>query len=100
MQLLTDFLRQLEKKNFIDHKIYVDVHERGNYAINSDAEDPFQEVANMLVAHGVEEGKIKNEMEMAVANSSVISYLNIGRPETILIDTEQRLGEQIGEMHR
>ena len=99
MQLLTDFLRQLERKSIIDHATYIDIHEKGNLAINGGQEDPFQEVANLLIAHGVEEGKIKIEMKIAVANSSVISYLNIGRPETILIDTEKRLGEQFSEMH-
>ncbi len=93
MQLLTDFLRQLERKSTIDHAIYIDVHEKGNFAINSGQEDPFQEVENLLIAHGVEEKRIRSELEIAVANSSVISYLNVGRPETILIDTEERLRE-------
>ena len=30
-------------------------------------------------------------LEMAVAGSSAISYLNMGRPETILVDTDKRV---------
>jgi hypothetical protein len=91
MQLLTDFLRQLERKNIIDSTSYFEVHKRGNIAINGLSNDPFQEVIDMLENLGLDQNQMWRELELAVSNSSVLSYLNVGRPETILVDTEKRL---------
>ena len=98
MQLLTDFLRRLEFKKIITPDVYVDVHQKGNMAINGGNEDPFTEISNLLRSRGVEETVIRRELEEAVANSSVISYLNIGRPETILLDTKERLEQHVQEL--
>jgi hypothetical protein len=95
MQLLTDFLRQLERKNLIDHATYIEVHEYGNFAINSEALDPFGEVIAMLEAKGRLAAGVRRELDTAVACSSVISYLNVGRPETILLDTPRRMAKSI-----
>jgi len=94
MQLLTDFLRHLERKKIVDHVTYIDVHQKGNMAINGNAEDPFGEVLEMLVERGLKSASLQRELELTVANSSVISYLNIGRPETILVDVEGRLARE------
>lgn len=95
MQLLTDFLRQLEMKKIIDSETYKEVHYAGNMAINggsaAPSAAPFDDVIDELVSKGLDKSIISRELEIAVANSSAISYLNIGRPETILIDTEDRL---------
>lgn len=98
MQLLTDFLRALETKELISKETYFDVHQKGNLAINGGHDDPFAEVANLLESAGVEKGVIKREMEAAVVMSSAISYLNIGRPETILLDTKERYEEHLQEL--
>ena len=97
MQLLTDFLRQLEAKKLIDRSIYMDVHTKGNMVINAYVENAFEQVLNALIKQGLEPSIVKNELEIAVANSSVISYLNIGRPETILIGSEQVFRELVSE---
>ena len=91
MQLLTDFLRNLETKNIITNNVYVDVHQKGNIAINGGHEDPFVAISDLLQSHGVDEAVIRPELEWAVANSSAISYLNIGRPESILLHTKEHL---------
>ena len=44
-----------------------------------------------------ESGKLQSELELSVANSSVISYLQVGRPETILIDSAKRIERQLHE---
>ncbi len=98
MQLLTDLLRALETKNIITHDVYVDVHQHGNMAINGGHEDPFVEVSRLLQSAGVESHVIRRELEVAVVTSSVISYLNIGRPETILVDTKERYERDMQEL--
>lgn len=91
MQLLTDFLRSLLRARVISHDIYVDVHEKGNMAINGGYDRPFDIVRDLLVSHGADDQIVDKALAKAVANSSAISYINVGRPETILVDTEDRL---------
>ena len=47
---------------------------------------------------GLARKSLKLDLEIAVANSSAISYLLIGRPETILIDDRDRVVGQLKEM--
>ncbi len=99
MQLLTDFLSHLEDKNHITGEIYKKVHLEGNMAINSDHPDPFKLVIDLLVSsYSIEQNTVDKALELVIANSSAISYLHMGRPETILIDTEERLKQQIVEV--
>lgn len=95
MQLLTDFLRLLEVRNKITRDTYLQVHQDGNAAINGGAPDPFAVVIDALVATGLDRADVLKELEFAVANSSTISYLHVGRPETILIDDPERVKEQM-----
>lgn len=90
MQLLTDFLRLLALEKLIDEKTYTEVHQLGNRAINGLSETPFEDVLELLEKAGVDSTVAKARLELALANSSVLAYLNIGRPETILIDNPQR----------
>jgi hypothetical protein len=95
MQLLTDFLRHLLDKKAIDEETYMQIHLEGNQAINGQAKDPFSIVMDALEKIGLSKSSLKLDLEMTVANSSVISYLLVGRPETILIDDRERVTEQL-----
>lgn len=95
MQLLTDFLRHLLDKKAIDDETYRQIHLEGNRAINGRAEDPFSVVLDALEKIGLSKSSLTLDLEMALANSSVISYLLVGRPETILIDDRERVAEQL-----
>jgi hypothetical protein len=95
MQLLTDFLRLLEARKKITRETYMRVHKDGNMAINNGAPDPFAVVVDALVETGLDRADVLKELEFTVANSSTISYLHVGRPETILIDDPKRVKEQI-----
>lgn len=44
-----------------------------------------------MKAKSLDEAILKRELELAIANSSVLAYLNIGRPETIFVDADDRL---------
>jgi hypothetical protein len=85
MQLLTDFCMRLERKRMIDHAAYRDVHLAGNMAINSLDDWPFEAVISELKKIGIEEKAAWRELHAATANSTAISYLQLGRPETIMV---------------
>jgi hypothetical protein len=91
MQLLTNFLRQLLNRNFIDEKAYIRIHNSGNEAINDGTANPFGVVHELLKAQGLVKSSVNSELEIAVANSPAISYLQLGRPEAILIEIEEKL---------
>lgn len=95
MQLMTDFLRRLEDIKLITSEGYMDIHKTGNLAINSNAADPFAVVIDSLENAGVDRATALKELEFVIANSSAISYLQIGRPETIIIDDAERASAQL-----
>lgn len=95
MQLLTDFLRLLLRKREIDRAAYEEIHLAGNMWINSAHSDPFGMVMSRLEGLGLRKTELAKDLELAIANSSVISYLQIGRPETILIDRPERIERQL-----
>lgn len=94
MQFLTDYLRLLEREKLIDHEQYVDVHSKGNMIINAQIKDPFIEIDELLSKEGVSTWALKRHRNLAIANTSAISYLQVGRPETILIHPEGDFEEQ------
>jgi hypothetical protein len=101
MQLLTDFLRQLLQKNKINQAMYDGIHVYGSQAINGRNLDPFVVVMSRLEQEaGLTRKSLELELELAVANSSVISYLQVGRPETILIDTQERIQKHMKEIQQ
>jgi hypothetical protein len=98
MQLLTDYLRLLEDKKSIDRDAYMRIHLEGNQVINGRVEDPFGAVLDELEKIGLTRSSLKLDLETAVANSSALSYLLIGRPETIIIDDRDRVVGQLKEL--
>jgi hypothetical protein len=99
MQLLTDFLMLLLAKKLIDKDAYFELHSRSNMSINGYSGDPFGELIAKLVERGIERKVVEHELQVAIANSSAISYLNVGRPETIILDTEERFAKDVQRMH-
>jgi hypothetical protein len=89
MQLLSEFVRELHRKKLISEDQIYDVQLKGTQAINGLAPDPWDIVVAELTKLGIEEAMVRRELRQATANSSAISYLNIGRPETILVDTPE-----------
>jgi len=85
MVLLTDFLRRLRRKKMIDELTYREIHLAGNIAINSLEDWPFEGVIQSLEAEGINEKTALRELQAATSDSAAISYLHLGRPETILI---------------
>jgi hypothetical protein len=98
MQLLTDFLRLLERRKQLDSASYEEIHIEGNNAINGGHADPFGLILDLLTRIGTPMERLKIDLSTAVANSTVISYLQVGRPETILIDDERRVRRQLAQI--
>jgi CHAT domain len=95
MQILSEFLRAILRLDLITEDQFEKIHVEGNLAINSDRDDPLGHVVGLLAALGLERGLLERELEMVVANSDVISYLHVGRPETILVDDPARIADQL-----
>jgi len=93
MQLLTDFCRRLEKKGMIDAEAYNEIHIAGNMAINGGNDWPFETIIADLVERGIEEKLGWHELRSAVANSTAISYIQMGRPETIIVHPNQQFSD-------
>ncbi|SIS59116.1 CHAT domain-containing protein [Paracoccus saliphilus] len=89
MQLLTDFCRRMESKGLIDHETYKAIHLAGNMAINGGDDWPYETVVTELAKHGVDEKRAWHELRSAAANSTAISYLQMGCPETIIIHPDE-----------
>ena len=89
MQLLTDFCRQLLTKGLLDENGYREVHIAGNLSINSFQEWPFDAAIEAASKEGVREDMAKRELLSAAANSTAIGYLQLGRPETIIVHSDE-----------
>lgn len=87
MQLLSEFMHELRRKQLVSEGQAYNVQLQGTLAINSLKADPWEIVVAELTKIGIEEATVRRELRQATANSSAISYLNVGRPETILVDT-------------
>lgn len=89
MQLLTDFCRRLERDGHIDRNVYKLAHLHGNMSINTGQDSPFEDVIAFLMEHDVDEKLAKRVLRLATANSTAISYLQMGRPETIIVHPDE-----------
>ena len=96
-QLTTDILRHLESVNLIPDKDSMAVHQSvTNLADVGGSDDPLSDVHQALLDYGIPPDRLSQEIQRAVASSSTISYLHLGRPETILINTVKNLEEVAG----
>lgn len=90
MQAATDFRYGLKRKRLLDDGRVRTLGEESNYAINIYGGDPFETILDKAIELGVAPNRARRELEIAIASSSAISYLQLGRPETILFDTPER----------
>ena len=97
MQLLTDFCRRLVIKGMVDKNGYMEIHRAGNVSINSFQKWPFDTVIESVCEQGVRENVAKKELLAATANSTAIGYLQLGRPETIIVHSDDDRENEIDE---
>lgn len=96
MQLLTDFCRRLERKGIIEEDGYKAIHVAGNLAINSGDKWPFETVISKASERGIDRRVLIRELRAATANSTAISYLQLGRPETIIVHPDNGFDSEGG----
>lgn len=90
-QLITDILRHLIHVKLLSQADFVALNYELSEIIEFHDEDPFLLAADKLIHLGVNEERLRKEMHIAIANSSMISYLHVGRPETIIINSKENL---------
>lgn len=90
-QLVTDILRHLEARGFVAGEDSHDLHLSLCAMCDFQGGEAFTHVRRALLDYGISETTLDRETHVAVAASSTISYLHLGRPETIVINSEEHL---------
>jgi len=90
-QTTTDIVRHLENIDLIKEKDFRRLFDTMHWIVETEQNDPFSHIRQQLLTYGVPEHQLDLEIHAAIASSSTISYLHIGRPETILINSLENL---------
>jgi hypothetical protein len=91
-QLSTDIFRHLESLGLIAKGDSEDIHLLASSAVETQ-DDPFSQLREVFLNYGIPEDRLDQEIRIAIAASPTISYLHLGRPETIVINTAANLNE-------
>jgi hypothetical protein len=96
-QLITDILMHLRSAGLVADDDRMALHQKltslGDFF---GVIDPLPEVRQALLDYGIPSECLTEEIHRAIASSSTISYLHMGRPETILINTVRNVEEVAG----
>jgi hypothetical protein len=92
-QVITDILRHLEAEGLLQEDDSLERAYQMHSLVDSDIDDSFSHVRQALLEYGISEDRLDREIHKAIAASSTISYLHLGRPETILINTPANMME-------
>lgn len=90
-QATTDIVRHLEAVGLLNRTL--DLQHQMHGIVDTATDDPFAQLHKALLDHGIPEDRLNREIHIAIASSSTISYLHLGRPETIYINTPETLNE-------
>lgn len=90
-QVTTDILRHLEALRIIPEDEDLTLTFKLQMLADTAPSDPMSEVYQMLLDQGIGASALDSAIESAIASSSTISYLHLGRPETILINTRDNV---------
>ncbi|QSB44019.1 CHAT domain-containing protein [Tsuneonella flava] len=90
-QALTDILHHLESKDLVPQDWSVEATIELQMLADVSGPDPFANVQAEMAKWGLPMAEIEREIHSALASSSTISYLHLGRPETIIINSVKNL---------
>ncbi len=90
-QALTDILYHLEGKGLVPDNWSVKAITELQMLVDVSGPDPFANVQVEMAKWGFPKEKIEREIHSALAISSTISYLHLGRPETIVINSMENV---------
>ena len=97
-QAVTDILRHLLSTGLIRDADWYDLHFKIQMVADSGIENPFSQVRQALLDYGIPQDRLDRETQAAIAASSTISYVHLGRPETIVINTTKNLRDWAEEV--
>lgn len=90
-QALTDILHHFEGKGLLPEDWSIEATSELQMLVDVSSPDPFARVQVEMAKWGLSDDKLEREIYGALASSSTISYLHLGRPETILINSVENL---------
>lgn len=96
-QAVTDILRHFEERKLLPADWSMELTTELQMLVDASRPDPFANVQMKMESWGLPAKNLEREIHDALANSSIISYLHIGRPETILINSEESIATMFGD---
>ena len=96
-QALTDILYHLEEKALLPGGWSIEATTDLHMLADVSSPDPFANVQAEMAKWDVPKDDLEREIHSALASSSTISYLHLGRPETILINSVENLEKFFAE---
>ena len=90
-QALTDILRHFENKGLLPEDWSIEATSKLQMLVDVSSPDPFANVQVEMAKWGLSDNDLEREIHSALASSSTISYLHLGRPETILINSVENV---------
>jgi hypothetical protein len=94
MTLLHDFLLRIENGKLASKEQVRSINEKGTAWINLGSDQPFEKIIQALIELGIPESQVRSELRSAIASSIAINIVQLGRPENIIFDTEDRIRAQ------
>lgn len=98
MQALTDVLRGCKEKGFISDTEFSDIHKKGNILINSFVPDAFEQVFELIRQTSGNGSGVEKTISECLAQSNWTYYVNLGRSESIIVDTKDRFESHMGTL--
>jgi hypothetical protein len=90
-QATTDIVRHLEMTGQLNQSL--DLHNELHGIVDLNLDDPFHHLRIALLEKGIPEDRLDHEIHIAISSSSTISYLHLGRPETVYVNTPANLAK-------
>lgn len=90
-QAATDILRHLQYLGLVSRQDYLNLSNQIHAIVDLPSNDQFLEARQALLNYGIPADRIDKEIHAAISASSTISYLHLGRPETIIINKTRDL---------
>lgn len=90
-QSITDILHHLENKGLIKKEDSMSLNLKLVSMGDLRDSEAYAEVRQALLDYGIPQIKLDREIHVAIASSSTISYLHLGRPESIIINSQKNL---------
>jgi len=98
MTLMTDYLMLLRREGLVHKDAYEALLLEGNMLVNGLVSEPFAHMIATVTRRGVSENLAKMLFRTAVATSTAISYVQLGRPEVLVFDEPDRFDRQAAEI--